>query len=81
MSKNPQIEAVFIPATGSEEELAQAFYLTSLANPTPRGKLITELALRKAGQTAVPADSQLVYSEYDPTICGIDLGVVAVSIK
>jgi K+-transporting ATPase ATPase B chain len=68
-----KLEAVFIPTVGSEEELAQAAYLASLADPTPNGKLIAELALRKVGTIRVPENSKLVYASQNYPICGINL--------
>ena len=68
-----QMEAVFIPTTGSEEELALAAYLSCLADPSPAGKLIAELALRKAGQVLIPQDSKLVFSSQSNQVCGINL--------
>ncbi|MBI3541804.1 MAG: hypothetical protein HY075_00820 [Deltaproteobacteria bacterium] len=75
MSTNPRITAVFIPSTGSEEELAQAAYLASLADSTPHGRLLSTLAQRKVGELATPAGAQLVTaSACEPGVYGIDYG-------
>ena len=66
-------EAFFIPTVGSsEEELVQAAYLASLADPTPHGKLIIQLALRRLGTIKVPANFNLVYASHGDPICGIN---------
>ena len=68
-----QMEAIFIPTTGSVEELALAAYLSCLADPSPVGKLIAQLALCKAGHVQIPQDSKLVFSSQNNQVCGINL--------
>lgn len=67
-----KIDAFFIPIYGTEEDLAHAAFLASLADPTPMGQLVSELALEKTGPIALPSHSTLIYSDADPRICGID---------
>ena len=67
------LEAFFIPTVGSEEELAHAAYLASLADPTPNGKLIAQLALRRLGSIKAPENFKLVYASQGDPICGINL--------
>lgn len=67
-------EVIFIPNIGSEEDLAQAAYLASLADPTPQGKLLTRVAREKIGTPALPSGCQLVaQAEFRP-VCGVNLG-------
>ena len=73
MTTSTTIEAVFIPAVGSEQDLARAAYLASLADSSATGVLIARLALRRAGVVDVPQSPDLVYPSMESPICGINL--------
>jgi K+-transporting ATPase ATPase B chain len=64
-------DAVFIPTFGTEEELARAAYLASLADLSPDGQLIAELALERAGSVDLPVAARLVPKAGE--MSGVDL--------
>jgi K+-transporting ATPase ATPase B chain len=69
-------EAVaFIPVGGhSEQELAEAALMASLADETPEGRSVVTLARQKYGLTVErPADAQVVEFNADTRLSGINL--------
>jgi len=66
-------EAVFIPTTGSEEELALAAYLASLADPSRQGKLLSKAAFKKIGPIQLPSHFDLISASPASDLSGVDL--------
>lgn len=66
-------EAVFIPTIGSEEELAHAAYLASLADPSTQGKQLSKAAIRKIGSVQLPSHFNLVSASPISDLSGVDL--------
>ena len=67
------VDAVFIPTTGSEEELAHAAYLASLADPSRHGKLIASAAIRKIGPVKLPRQCDLIAASPTSNLSGVNL--------
>jgi len=71
-------EAVaFVPVGGhSEEELAEAALMASLADETPEGRSIVVLAKQKYGmkQEALPADAETIAFSADTRLSGVNTG-------
>jgi len=65
-------EAVFIPAVGSEEELAQAAYLACLADPSRQGKFLARSAHRKIGAVKIPENLELVSASPGRDLSGVN---------
>jgi K+-transporting ATPase ATPase B chain len=66
-------ETVFIPTTGSEEELAHAAYLATLADPTRTGKILSRAAHQKVGPVSLPESYDLVSASPINDLSGINL--------
>ncbi len=71
--KGERMEAVFIPTIGSEEELAHAAYLASLADPSRHGKLLAKAAISKIGPVQLPHQLELVSASPVNELSGINL--------
>ncbi|MGZ3694353.1 MAG: hypothetical protein ACXWQO_09230 [Bdellovibrionota bacterium] len=66
-------EAVFIPTIGSEEELAHAAYLASLADPSRLGKSLAKAAIGKIGPVRLPSHLELVSASPISDLSGVNL--------
>ena len=71
--ESARTEAVFIPNIGSEEELAHAAYLASLADPTQNGKLLAQAAIKKIGTIELPQQFDLIAASPISDLSGINL--------
>ena len=67
-------DAVFIPTFGSEEELAHAAYLASLADPSRQGKRLAQAAQLKIGPVQLPRHYDLVSASPVSDLSGVNLG-------
>jgi K+-transporting ATPase ATPase B chain len=65
-------ETVFIPVTGSEEELAQAAYLATLADPTRTGKMLAQASHQRIGPVSLPDSYDLVSASPVNDLSGIN---------
>ncbi|MGZ6323159.1 MAG: hypothetical protein ACXWR1_03165 [Bdellovibrionota bacterium] len=66
-------EAVFIPVVGSEEELAHAVYLATLADPSRQGKFLARSAHRRIGTVKIPENIELVSASPGRDLSGVNL--------
>jgi high-affinity K+ transport system ATPase subunit B len=66
-------EAVFIPTFGSEEELAHAAYLATLADPSRTGKMLAKAASQKIGPISLPKEFDLVSASPISNLSGVNI--------
>ena len=62
----------FIPATGSVEELALAAYLSSLADPSAKGKTLAMAAKNKIKKICLPNHYSLISASPNSNLSGIN---------
>lgn len=68
-----RIEAVFVPTIGSEEELARAAYLASLADPSRIGKMLAQASATRRGLIPLPKKFDLVSASPVNDLSGINM--------